>query len=408
MRRLIHFLARLYPRAWRERYEAEFTALLEDLAPNWRDAYNVLGGALAMQFRTWNFARLMAGFGLAGAIAAVAVFFAMPSKYTSVASLRIQASAGSHESFEKIGLLQQWVLTRASLAELIQAEGVYQKERESQPLEDVIEHMRTRDIQIRAEWPDRFEVAFTYQDPERAERVTRALVDRMMAANQRNGGSALEVLDPPRRPNVASGPNPWLIIGIGLTIGLALGAITGLCMRLRWRTIGVTIACSAVCGMLGGALSFLVPNQYISTAVIRYPASAGNLVETFFTRDELESVIKRKRLYTGKPVDQAIREMRTRDLGIRNVSSDPRTAVVQISFRYTDRFQAQSALRDAILRFAAENYRVAEVLDAPSLPESPSYPNRFIIALIGAMVGLLVGALFSTFHNRRHLQLAPA
>jgi hypothetical protein len=29
MSRLIHFLARLYPRSWRERYGAEYAALLE-------------------------------------------------------------------------------------------------------------------------------------------------------------------------------------------------------------------------------------------------------------------------------------------------------------------------------------------------------------------------------------------
>jgi hypothetical protein len=38
MSRLIRFIARFYPRSWRERYGAEFTALLEDVRPDGRTA----------------------------------------------------------------------------------------------------------------------------------------------------------------------------------------------------------------------------------------------------------------------------------------------------------------------------------------------------------------------------------
>jgi Gram-negative bacterial TonB protein C-terminal len=46
MRALIRWAARLYPEAWRERYAAEFDALLEDISPSLVDLCDVLCGAL--------------------------------------------------------------------------------------------------------------------------------------------------------------------------------------------------------------------------------------------------------------------------------------------------------------------------------------------------------------------------
>lgn len=48
-RRLTRALVRLYPRAWRERYGAEFTALLEDGPGGFRAALNVAAAALGEQ-----------------------------------------------------------------------------------------------------------------------------------------------------------------------------------------------------------------------------------------------------------------------------------------------------------------------------------------------------------------------
>jgi hypothetical protein len=51
MRGLIRCAARLYPLAWRRRYGVEFDALLEDIAPSWRDLCDVLGRSLMMRGR---------------------------------------------------------------------------------------------------------------------------------------------------------------------------------------------------------------------------------------------------------------------------------------------------------------------------------------------------------------------
>ena len=87
MRAWIRFTARLYPPAWRERYGAEFDALLEDANVRWRDLPDVLWTALEIHMKTWGFRRLAAAGGLAGAVFAAAVAFRMPDQYASKAVL---------------------------------------------------------------------------------------------------------------------------------------------------------------------------------------------------------------------------------------------------------------------------------------------------------------------------------
>ena len=61
--------ARLYPRAWRERYSDEFEALLEDYNPGWREFANVFGGAIKMQVMNGSlYWKAMAAMAVAGAV----------------------------------------------------------------------------------------------------------------------------------------------------------------------------------------------------------------------------------------------------------------------------------------------------------------------------------------------------
>jgi hypothetical protein len=53
MRTLIRLAAKLYPHSWRERYGAEFEALLNDTHADSGMALNVLKGAALMQFHRW-------------------------------------------------------------------------------------------------------------------------------------------------------------------------------------------------------------------------------------------------------------------------------------------------------------------------------------------------------------------
>jgi len=52
MRTLIRWATRLYPPAWRNRYAAEFDALLDDISPSFGDVYDVLGDVLRVRATT--------------------------------------------------------------------------------------------------------------------------------------------------------------------------------------------------------------------------------------------------------------------------------------------------------------------------------------------------------------------
>ena len=60
MKRLIRFVANIYPRAWRNRYGEEFEALLDDTEANGRTAFNVLTGAVGMQIQRFRIVALAA------------------------------------------------------------------------------------------------------------------------------------------------------------------------------------------------------------------------------------------------------------------------------------------------------------------------------------------------------------
>ena len=89
MKLLLRAAARLYPRAWRNRYGAEFDALIDELTPRWRDLFNVVVGALTMQIS--RLALFPVATAIAGAIAGVAVSLAMPPVYASSSWVLVQA-----------------------------------------------------------------------------------------------------------------------------------------------------------------------------------------------------------------------------------------------------------------------------------------------------------------------------
>jgi len=53
MKHLIRFAAKLYPKAWLDRYGDEFEALLDDVGVSTRIAFDVVKGAILMQVQRW-------------------------------------------------------------------------------------------------------------------------------------------------------------------------------------------------------------------------------------------------------------------------------------------------------------------------------------------------------------------
>ncbi len=133
----------------------------------------------------------------AGLVISCVIAFLLPNTYVSKAVLRISPaqisetlvpSTVSQQMNERIALMQQEILSRTSLSELIQRPtlNLYRRERDSQPLEDIIEQMRTRDIKVTivnlagqgSRPASAFQIEFAYPDRFKAQAVVQALITR--------------------------------------------------------------------------------------------------------------------------------------------------------------------------------------------------------------------------------------
>ena len=239
MRRLIWFVSRLYPAAWRARYGVEFQALVEDVSPGFGDIFDILRGALQMQLAGWNFWKVAAVFGLAGTLAGAVLSFALPKNYISTAVMRLTSNS---DGSQRVNILAQAALSRRSLDAVIKEERLYEPLRAKMPMEDVIERMK-RDVQIGRVTANAFTISFIYPDPAAAQRTARALADKLISQNLStptgDGSSAsLSVLDPPAIQKDPISPNQAVVTGCGLAVGVLVGLSGWAMARRRIRTSG--------------------------------------------------------------------------------------------------------------------------------------------------------------------------
>ena len=500
MRRWIGVAAALYPRRWREEYGEEFRGLLDDLEPSWRVLGDVVRGAMAMQMRRGTaWWKLAAGLAAAGALAAGAISFrALPAQYVSRAVMQMRPAPdplrpASPEALEaraadRLAQMDLDVLSRSNLAGLIQKLDLYRRERYQMPMEDIVQKMRgdirieTLPVDAPGLKPIVVRISFAYPDRGKAQETTQALaaqfaqhnamVNRSRASlyeyfwrdEARAGrvrtvppppvGEDLAVVSPASLPESAVNPNRvgWVAAGFGA--GTLLGLLAALA-RQRKRG-GWLLAASAAAGLtLALAASFLLPDRFTSTAVMRVspawvtedplatpPAvSAAQVLDRLgpriLTDENLARIILRVEMYrklrAREPMEQAVATMR-RDL---RIAAEPPQGVAggagafRISFSYSDRYKAQQAVREFVTMFTERNvmeqreqaafvsatqrdiaeHKAAEnleVLDPASLPEMPVAPNRAAIALGGMAAGLLLGARAVWRRRTRPPVLQPA
>ncbi len=238
MRRVIAWLASVYPCSWRERYGNEFTALLDDLDPSPRTALNVFTGALAMQIKTMSYGWIAAFSAVSAVAAFLALYSLIPSHFVSESLLRSSGNVDRQAAADAIYRLSQQVESRANLANIITSQDLYRELRSRKPLDNAVDQMRT-DIKIapvNSSGPElAFKVAFDYSDPDLAQRVSRALLSSLIEttlAEDVTGklGISVVVLDPPSRPQ-ASSQVLRTASAAALAVGLLAFAFLGLLRR---------------------------------------------------------------------------------------------------------------------------------------------------------------------------------
>jgi len=146
-----------------------------------------------MQLSVPTFPKLALMLSIAGLLIGLLVSYSVAPIYFSEAVLSLENSVAGpgRPAVESLVQLEQEVLSQTSLATLLQDPhlNLYPEERAKEPLEDVIEKMRKKDIRIRLETPPStpgavaFRVGFAYRDRAKARDTVQALVTRFSEAN---------------------------------------------------------------------------------------------------------------------------------------------------------------------------------------------------------------------------------
>ena len=136
----------------------------------------------------------------AGLVVSTVVAYMMPDTFVSQAMIRIVPqqistelvqNVSSQNVIDHINAMAQNILSRNVLTNLINAHGLYKKELKSEPLEDVINYMRTKAIGIRTssgiamsgQSMPAMQVSFSYDNPYVARDVCQDIVSRFMSEN---------------------------------------------------------------------------------------------------------------------------------------------------------------------------------------------------------------------------------
>jgi uncharacterized protein involved in exopolysaccharide biosynthesis len=152
---------------------------------------------IVRRYRSWIIAPLFGGL-----VVSVVVAFLWPDTYVSSAVMRITpqqipdrlvASNINSQMSERLNQMQQEILSRSSLTELIQRPSLdlFKKERQSKPMEDVVDMMRKNIKLVILETPasagrraaSAFQIQFSYFDRYKAQAVVRELVTKFTESN---------------------------------------------------------------------------------------------------------------------------------------------------------------------------------------------------------------------------------
>ncbi len=395
MKALLRCAAALYPAAWRQRYGEEFAALIEDSDGGWLEFLDVCKGAMKMQIVSGGLWRFAAACGVAGLLVAGLVAWRTPNEYRSVAVLRM-APANLDQEIEKLNQTEQKVLSRSAVADVIRKFDLYPEQRKQEPLEDIVQDMRNRQIQIRMLTTPKpqapslaFSITFDNDDPRKARAVTAELTAQFVSAMK--DSAPLEVLDPASLPQSAFAPNRPVLLALGLMLGVVTAFV--LAGIRRWPLVPLTGL--VVAGVVLPA-TYLIPDQFRSTAVLRGasvdPAPAARKVVS--DREYLQWLIQGYRLYPNDP--NAVDRMQ-RNLHVEPVHT-PAGQFCVVSFDYSDRTNARAVLLQIVVKAGGD------ILDPPSLPERPFAPNRLSLVLAALLAGLMLGAIALVVRRHR----APA
>ncbi len=276
MRNIQRLLGLLYPPKWRARYGEEFSALLEELEPRPQELVNLFTGAIRMHMTEWSYLRFAIVFSVFGLVAGVVGQLTIHDKFLASAVISIPSE-------QKWAMAKQELFSRRVLWTVIEEQHLYRAECLRQPLEDVIDHMREKDLQANVISPSRMELTFLYPESDAAQQTVRTLLARVQPYPE------FRVLGQPGSPDRVD-PNRYTLFftffGATLLLGFMTAAVARRPSRFA-RTLGIY-------GLIGAAIacggSLVYPEQYTSHAVVTC-AEGERLRSYVLSNDQIAGMI---------------------------------------------------------------------------------------------------------------------
>ena len=388
--RLAHYLARLYPAAWRERYGEEFDALVEDSRPGWRGLADIARGAVAMRLQTPpSLARAAFWFGLAGLAVAAPLALLWRDTFLSVGVIETPFTEGSRET---VARAVQGVMRRDALADLIDRHKLYPDKRDRMPKEDLIELLR-RNISISRVTPLRsapgkaaFRVAFEDEDRAMTSAVTRDVMTLVIDeyARQNRSAPSLEVLDGASMPQQPVKPNRPVLVFIFIAGGAMLGAMVALIRRdgplriLRFAAIGAIAGAAIV-------MSGVAYRRQVSPPMVEAIVEMESDPPSTPSYEALTSLAKRHGF-------ASVADLRP-NLTIETMAAPKGWSRVRIAFTHPDGRVADAVVRDVLATM--------HIPGIPAIFPSPSYSARLPDITGGALLGVGLALVTAGIRRRR-------
>lgn len=186
-------------------------------------------------------------------------------------------------------------------------------------------------------------------------------------------------------------------------------------MQIRMPNVGKLAVAAGLAGVaVAGVIAFRMPDQFISTAVMR--VSSGDRDSTLdrlnatqqvvLSRSSLEEIILQQNIYQTErrklPLEDIVGQMRSHDVRMEIVDGNGPGTTFTVSFQYPDRYQAQRVTQELTARvieaqlhpgLVGKQTGTTSVVDAASLPQSAVAPNRLTIVALGLVSGLVLAVV---------------
>lgn len=185
-------------------------------------------------------------------------------------------------------------------------------------------------------------------------------------------------------------------------------------LQLNGKSAMKGAAAFGLAGMLAaGALSFAIPNRYLSSAAVEAvgaePQAVAAAVTNSISKERVQALMDKHKLFPGEQPVSALGHLK-RNIRVSPVMTTKRGRNwFRVEFVHGDPVTAQTIATELTDTILQEHARAATsgkltLLDSASRPrtDQPIYPNRFMVAFTGLLAGTLIGAVWALAARRRH------